>query len=256
MITQEKPKRLAPQHCPLCNEPQDIIANGHYPIENNDVGFDKDRGYSFCNCRNIFFTDWSNINQMVYDQDYVKKYDHQHMSQVLQNYFHEYHGIIAEYNHAGKFLEIGCINPALLDIFNDAGYQTYALDIMKHDVGSKHKFIEGNFEELTFADQVDVVWASHVFEHFRHPLEAINKCHALLNANGLLFVAMPDPYFLDFHNIQAWQHFHLNEHHIMWDLDSFCEALEERGFEILIAKHNTKYEFICIGDFHVVARKK
>ncbi len=260
MITKENPKRLAPQNCPLCNEPQDVIVNGHYPLTaeiGGDIGFDKDRGYSFCNCRNIWFTNWEHMNQLVYDQDYVKRYDSQHMSDILRNYHTQYLQEVARHKPNGSFMEIGCINPALLNAFRASGYKTTALDMMKHDVG-ENDFIEGNFETIPFtpAAKFDVIWASHVFEHFKDPIGAAAKCNELLTPGGLLFIAMPDPFFIDFKDIKTWQHFHLNEHHIMWDMDSFAEVIEENGFEIVFKKHNTSYEFICIGDFHIMAKKK
>ncbi len=261
MIIEELKKRIAPQTCPLCANIQDVIIHGHRPVvgEEGQVQFDKDKGYSFCNCRNIFFTDWKNINQGVYDPNYHKKYVNPTSKYLLSNYIVNYGQLIKDsLNHKtfGKAIEIGCVAPDVLDGLSRMGMKTYALDIVDHSFG-KHQSIVENFEDYPLAKGAySLIWASHIFEHFKDPIKAIKHCFDSLHPGGLLFVAMPDPYFIDWKVPHLWGHWHLDEHHIMWDMDSFAEALEEKGFEIIMKKHNVGYDHICIGDMHILARKK
>jgi len=242
-----------------------MIVNGHTFLkgDGSKVVVDTKKGYSFCNCRNIFFTNWSNMDQGSYDADYVNKYDNPIILKHLKEYIDAYGNVIKKELNGkfyGKALEIGCIATPILDGLSDIGMKTYGLDIVEHNI-EPHQFICGDFEN--FVKELDnglgcfsLIWASHVFEHFRNPVLAVKKVKDLLLSGGLFFCAMPDPYFIDWKNPYQWGHWHLKEHHVLWDMDSFVEVLEENGFEIIFAKHNVGYDFVCIGDFHIMARKK
>jgi len=51
------------QDCPLCGRSNRIIINGIYRENPDDKAFQKypDIGYSFCNCKNIFYTRLENL---------------------------------------------------------------------------------------------------------------------------------------------------------------------------------------------------
>src|SRR3990167_3470398 len=48
------------QHCPLCGNPHRMMIRGNY-VKNDKWERYPDIGYSFCNCRNIFYTKWENV---------------------------------------------------------------------------------------------------------------------------------------------------------------------------------------------------
>lgn len=247
------PNRNVPrQECPFCGQKQDLIIQGMV-IENGNIDFVKDRGYSFCNCKNIFYTDWANIKPEIYDAAYADKYQNETANAALKQNA-EYVDKICSLLTPGKVLEIGCVNPILLDLFKAKGAETHALDIIPHKFEG-HNNITVDFEKWESGELFDVIWASHIFEHFRDPLAMIEKCGRLLNPGGCLFVAMPDPYFIDYANVYQWMHWHIKEHYIMWNKDSFEVELKNKGFEITIGIHNCSTYFICIGDFHILARK-
>lgn len=262
MIATEKPKKLAAQKCPLCGNFQDIIINGWEPSkEEGKKGFVvvEDQGYSFCNCNNIHFTDWKNINQGTYDPDYYKKYDSPAINSAMRVMASRFIPTIFENLPLStvepKVLDVGSINPTILDVFKEFGFQTTGLDIHDHPLG-QHKLVVGNFENMILPETYDVIWASHVFEHFKDPIAAVKYAHNCLNENGIIFVAMPDPWFIDFSNPYAWGHWHLREHHILWDMDSFAAVLEDQGFEIISKKRNTNLDQVCVLDYQIIARKK
>lgn len=249
-------KNCRKQACPLCGQDQEILVNGWVKFDNgqNQATVDRERGYSFCGCRDIFYTNWSNMRQTIYDANYTERYDNTISTQALSNYL-KYAPIIAEHAKGKDFLEIGCINPVILDGFKKRDFNTNALDIIPHTFEG-HGSLTGNFEDMTIDRKFDVIWASHIFEHFHKPIDAVKKCHDTLNEGGLLFVAMPDPWFIDFRNPYLWGHWHLEEHHILWNMMSFCKVLEEQGFEIIFSRRNYGGDFICVTDFHILARKK
>ena len=259
MITQEAPKRLKAQACPLCGQEQDIIINGHYPYapDPSKVQFDPDKGYSFCNCRNIFFTDWSNMDQGEYNAEYEAKYNNEHVRNLLIRYAEEYFGEIIPRVKGRVFYEIGAVAPFLLTQAKKRGFKTYALDIIDHKFDG-HVNITGDFEDPKTVEghpRPDVIWASHVFEHFKNPIAMARRCFEIMQPGGVMFVAMPDPYLMDLKSPQLWGHWHLKEHHILWDMQSFCEMMEEQGFKTVLKVRNAGYRFICIGDYHLIFQK-
>ena len=264
MMMTETKKRLAPQNCPLCGESQDIVVNGHITSKDDPTValIQKDRGYSFCNCRNIFYTDWSNMKQGVYDADYHKKYDTDNVQQMSRNIVAQYSAYIVENMpirgdmFRRSILDIGSITCSILDCFVHLTYKTYGMDIHDHPFGN-HELIVSDFETYDISkapDKFSLIWASHVIEHFKDPVAAIKKMRQMVCDGGLLFVAMPDTYFIDFGKPYKWGHWHLDEHHTLWGLEDFCNLLNECGFDIIVKRHNPQIDLICIGDMHILAK--
>ena len=263
IVTEPKP-RIPDQRCPLCGELQAVIVNGirvehsdPSSFSNDKMFVEKDKGYSFCNCHNIFFTDWSNMDKGEYDDFYIKRYNEPNAKIACWKFAEKYIPIIKESfgnRSLGKFLEIGSPNDSVLDVAKVNGWHPIGLDLIKRN--SNHGFLEVDFENYEFQKKYDAIWASHIFEHFKDPIGMVKKCAKILVEGGILFVVMPDPWFVDWaNNPYEWIHWHIKEHHILWDLDSFCAVLEESGFEIIKKHRNTTYEFLCSGDFHIIARR-
>jgi SAM-dependent methyltransferase len=220
-----------------------------------------DLGYSFCNCKNIFYTNWANIRQSVYDEDYSNKHKTKEVENLCNNYWKMYENL---FDTEGKeFLEIGSINSYILDNAKKCGFKTTGLDIFNHK-DFKHELIVSDFEtwdgNIWFDDfkvhkKFDVIWASHVFEHFKDPILALKKCYESMNENGILLVAMPDIFFINWNSVYSWCHWHLREHHIMWDMDSFCDEAIKIGFKIELKKRNTISKIETFGDYHILMRK-
>lgn len=250
------------QACPLCGQMHPIHFRGiEIDHKAGEYRAFKEKGFSFCNCSNIYFTDWKNMEQAIYDEDYYKRYqgfNNEAWVRCVENYSIVYFPMFKEFNFNIKsFLEIGSIHDIILNQAAKAGWTATGVDIFKHP--SEHPLLVGNFEELATVEKFDVIWASHIFEHFKDPLSMVRKCHSMLNNNGLLFIAMPDPWFINHKVIhshpETWAHFHVKEHHIMWDMDSFIDQVIDRGFECVFARRNAGIEFTTYGDFHLIFKK-
>lgn len=50
------------QTCPICGASQRMMIKGLYLDKEGKGTLYPDMGYSFCNCKNIFFTKWENIS--------------------------------------------------------------------------------------------------------------------------------------------------------------------------------------------------
>lgn len=248
--------------CPLCGMEHVWFINGLIEDKiNNKFIKQKDAGYAFCNCRNIFFTKWENIKQTEYNENYFDKYNNELSKDVMQRMYQLYENKFKEFNPTAKeFFEIGCINGEILKSAKKSGYNVEGLDINPYTKSQEFKIINGDIEKEETINKLktyDIIWATHVFEHFKNPLKVANDLFLKLNNNGLLFIAMPDPFFINWSNPYTWAHWHIKEHHILWDMDSFIDALLEIGYEL---KHNSRHVglewYTSSGDFNIIFQKK
>lgn len=63
------------QKCPFCQRPNRMVINGVYREEGKPAQRYPDIGYSFCNCKNIFYTNFENVKHGTpdYDADPVRR---------------------------------------------------------------------------------------------------------------------------------------------------------------------------------------
>lgn len=248
------------QACPFCGMEHPIIVRGN--VKNPETlkdGIVEDKGYSFCNCKNIWYTDWDNMDSRVYDNKYSEKYDIS-LTRKLFDLACEVHFPIFKEHHANikKFADIGAIHHGILDNAKKQGWETLAVDINESINHTGHRAIIGNIEDAEVVramDHPDVIWMSHVIEHLRRPLDTVQMIHQELNKGGLFYVAMPDPYFIDWANVYQWGHWHLREHHIMWDMDTFIKECEKIGFKCVYRNRNLLTAYICVRDFQLILQK-
>ena len=57
-------KEFFMQPCPLCGTKQPMMIRGLW-VEGNEKRLYPDMGYSFCNCKDVFFTKWENITEQT-----------------------------------------------------------------------------------------------------------------------------------------------------------------------------------------------
>ena len=248
------------QNCPFCKQVHQMLIPGvvmRNPMVSTAADTVPDQGYSFCNCKNIFFTDWSNINQKVYNEDYTTKYDTEIVLKMVAEFADRYLPEFIE-TQGKSFVEIGAANTFVLDLAKERGWETTGVDInTTSPIAKKHNCIIGNVEDKSTVVRMpmaDVIWASHIFEHFKEPLTVAKNMYNILNPGGYLLIAMPDPWFIDWSNPLNWGHWHVREHHILWDMDSFIDELLPMGYELHLAKRNT-LKYLCRGDMHLIFRK-
>ncbi len=246
------------QTCPLCGMEHPIIVQGLVvsPEDDNLRMPVLDRGYSFCNCSNIWYTDWSNMDGRVYDETYEQKYNIDGIAELIGKYAEIYYPILKNINpNIEKFSEIGAINHKLLDEAKALDWETLGVDINPNVASKDHRIDICDVEKYALKEKQDVIWASHIFEHFKDPLKVAENLYNSLNKDGILFVAMPDPFFIDWTRPHTWVHWHLREHHILWDMDSFIEKLEDMGYECVLQKRNDSTGFVCYGDYHLIFKR-
>ena len=96
-----------------------------------------------------------------------------------------------------RILDFGCGSGEFIDLMQDSGalasgfepgklYSSYAKDKKGLDVQNC------GWENYECADKLDVVTAFHVFEHLTDPLKAFKKAVSWLNADGLIYIEVPN----------------------------------------------------------------
>ena len=97
------------QNCPLCGMPHPLIYRGMVRQGNtDDVVICNDKGYSFCNCNNIYFTDWNNIDQTIYDEEYYERYEvkiDEKYEKLVRKYSDTYYPMFSKLNNKIAFLK-------------------------------------------------------------------------------------------------------------------------------------------------------
>jgi len=261
-VYQELPEHpeLFMQSCPYCGQRQPIYIRGIYMGVDAKGMLDQqvhpDMGYSFCNCKNIWYTNWSNIWQATYNAEYAEKHKVFATAGVWKEYLSSLGFMLfGDADVTGKkFLDVGSIVPGLLDVAKTYGFETCGLDIFDHkDFG--HRLIVGDFEKMEISEKFDIIWASHIMEHLYDPLVALQKCFNLLNPDGRIFISMPDVFFIDWDFVYGWMNWHVREHHIFFDMDVFCREAEKVGFEILMKRRNIDFKIHTTGDMQLIFRK-
>lgn len=247
------------QQCPFCGAQRPLLVNGmvRNPEDNHQMLLVPDKGYSYCTCYNVFYTKWENIDPTVYDDNYSSNYNSPDVDILFNNYAKRFFPILKECNtNIKSFVEIGCINHSLLDRAKEESWETFGVDINPSANFGVHDKIICDVEKLELEKKFDVIWASHIFEHFKDPLKVADNLYNSLTDNGLLFVSMPDTFFIKMKEPHLWTHWVLKEHHIMWDMERFIEMMESKKYRCLYKKHNDEKIFICSGDFHLIFQKE
>lgn len=236
----EPPKRLQ-QTCPLCGEVHGIMMRGLVvDMETFKPVICGDKGYSFCNCHNIFYTNWSNIDKTIYDTEYVDRYKHENIRTIAVNEIEKFYPILDVKKDNSSFIELGAIHDHVLDYVKAKGVtETVGLDIMNHD--SKHEFICSDFEDYEpQGRKFDIIYASHIFEHFKDPGKQLDKCKEMLTPDGKLYIAMPETFFIDFKDGNGINFdWYVQQHHILWNMDNWIDYCKEHGFRVLYSERNT-----------------
>lgn len=153
--------------------------------------------------------------------------------------------------------EIGVGNGLTVRHIQDAGIDVEGVDIDKAlceflAATLKIKVYSGGLEKLNCAKQYDIVYSSHVIEHFDEPDLFMLKARSLTKESGFLYLDTPDlncSNHLDPH----WHHFRTRD---PWE---HCCVLSPRAMLILASRHTFSTVKIELhpeyGSFQAILRK-
>jgi len=247
-------ERYSVQNCPLCGQANIMVVNGLVSITNDKTVLTPDQGYSFCNCKNVWYTNWKNIDQTsYYGDEYSNFHYRERYRNEIERLFKGYLPTLKKHGNGGnKLLDIGCIVDFFVDIATKHGYNCTGLDIEKHSL-NECKFITADFDNYEPDHKYDIIFFNHVIEHLHYPMRSFKKLYNMLNDGGLLFVSAPDPFQVNWDMPERWSSWCVRQHYIMWDMDSLVDEFEERGFTTLLNKRNVDLRWL--QDYHLLFKK-
>lgn len=107
--------------------------------------------------------------------------------------------LLVENVSKGVLLDIGGGNLLAANFFQQNGFEVHVNDFSTSPYLSAESlknagikaFIEGDFNNLSFADDYDVVWTSHVLEHQLNVHDFLRKLVSVVKEGGYIAIAVP-----------------------------------------------------------------
>lgn len=151
-----------------------------------------------------------------------------------------------------KVLDLGFGDGLFLKAFQDHPNFTIlegSKSLAKHgesavrELGSRVKVVHTYFEEYVTQDKYDVIIASHVLEHVKHPEKVLNLCKRWLKDAGVIIVIVPNRESLHRRlGVAMGLQQELDDlsprdkavgHLRVYSLESLTKVIEETGFRVL-----------------------
>jgi SAM-dependent methyltransferase len=268
-ITTDKPlekKQIHPKRCPICN----IETNYVYRVRENT---DKEDGYWYkCQCGVIFLEEYP--KSPTISEDYYKLFGESKKAQ--EKFLHAsriYAPVIEELTYGRMMLDVGFALPYNMEFFEKRGWLTWGIETNDSVVKPGGNIYKGDFmtydfnphipsnrlKELVGVDKVertfDLIWMSHVLEHFLDPLAALRRCFDLLSDTGVLYLATPDIDFINKQGVAGWGHWRRKEHYIMWSEPALKRELERIGFKVIVSRRNYSTRFSTWWDLQMICQR-
>ena len=227
-----------------------------------------------CQCGVIFQEDFP--SHKAYDKKYMETYSESFTRAIMQRYHQAYLycRLIEELSLGRKMLDVGFSgNTTNMDYFAARGWLTWGID-RNVDIEPGGRIYQGDFVDYDFALPVDektlkevigelslndrkfdLIWMSHVFEHFNDPIKALYKAYDLLEDDGILYISTPDIDFINKTGVPNFAHFTKDEHYLMWSESALKRELERIGFKVVLSRRNFSSRCISWYDIQVIAQK-
>lgn len=89
-----------------------------------------------------------------------------------------------------RALDVGCANGAFVDFLVDLGVDAYGVD--PDPAMARARIYNQTIADLADLQSFDLITMHDVLEHLVDPMSAVGRCAALLSANGLIVIDVPD----------------------------------------------------------------
>jgi SAM-dependent methyltransferase len=263
--TKKESELVQPKNCPICGVPTHYIYRIHET--KNDVLADWYR----CQCGVVFQKEQP--KHECYDTTYRVAYELAKESDIRGQYAAKiYTPIIEEATYGRMMLDVGFNTTYNLQFFEKRGWLVWGIDVNK-DLEGKGNIYHGDFETYDFSPNIDkeklkeleikevnrtfdLIWMSHVLEHFRDPIKALKKAYNLLSPTGIIYVAVPDIDFINKTGTAGFPHWKSREHYIMWTERALVRELENVGFNVILKHRNFSSRFSSWYDVQILAQKR
>jgi 2-polyprenyl-3-methyl-5-hydroxy-6-metoxy-1,4-benzoquinol methylase len=191
--------------------------------------------------------------------NYIKKYEEE--LEYWKMIYHEKLEIIEQHVKDRKILDIGCGAGFFLKEAKNRKWDVMGVEpsSMAANYAKKNgiKVIEKMFEKVEINEKFNAIHLDAVLEHSISPNKVLQKCHSILDDNGIIIVEVPN----DFNPLQKiveeaygkreWW-IAPSEHLNYFTFQSIINLIEANGFEILLKDATFPLElFLLMGNDYV-----
>jgi hypothetical protein len=186
-------------------------------------------------CSHMFLTEIDrDFNRKVYS-DYYYLYPYGNLESMEEMYrkpFDSVFRIFSQNGTTGTLLEVGCSSEKQLDLFKAMGYVCSGISPGADSAGSS-ALMDGFYEDVRFEEEFDCIVSRFNLEHIIDLGVFMEKVHAELKDNGMLFVQVPNvECFLNSGVISVFAH----EHPQYFCKSSLAAALTRASFQLEFIK--------------------
>jgi SAM-dependent methyltransferase len=194
----------------------------------------------FCKfCETVYFAKYT-VSPPTYDLKYNMKFFRESDLRKAQIMAPQLAALARSLRATPRILEIGPGNGLTLRELDSLGISAVGVDIdpllCKYlALNFKVTVFPGGLENFTYEKQFDLIYSSHVIEHWNNPSEFMRLAKNLLLPHSILFIDSPDLAFsndLD----PNWHHFNTRdpfEHACILSQRSLCLLAHKHGFRVL-----------------------
>jgi len=265
-LLKKQDDRIYPKHCPVCGVETNYINR----IVDSKSSKKSEADWYSCQCGVIFQKEQP--AHKSYNLKYAKDYiGYDGADEKLSYSARIYAPLIEELTMGRMVLDVGFCSPFVMDFYEKRGWLTWGID-MNTSVKPEGNIYKGSFEDYDFSLKLpenakelgvenleprtfDLIWMSHVFEHFKDPLGALRKAYDLLPSNGTIFISTPDIEFIYKTGVGGWPHWGKDEHYIMWSERALIREVERCGFKVVMCRRNYSSRFSSWFDIHMICQK-
>jgi SAM-dependent methyltransferase len=264
--TQEKSgKQIIPHNCPICGVQTNYAYVTIDPKENAEAVWFR------CQCGIIFQDEMPKHG--CYDERYTAAYAAMKEHDLrVSHAAYTIAPLIEELTYGRMMLDVGFNDPANMKFFEDRGWLTWGIDVNPSLTG-KGNLYRGDFMTYDFQPQIkdaelkqladekkivrkfDLIWMSHVFEHFNDPIATLHRAYDLLDGAGVLYISTPDIDFINKTGVSEFPHWKKDEHYIMWSEGALKREVERTGFKVIMSRRNFSSRYSSWYDIQMLAQK-
>lgn len=207
---------------------------------------------------------WS--NPQLTDESLIKYYSEVYRIEHSGNSFSDDDFYFEQNEHGSRILnfvrpflpsqdaiifDVGCGAGGIIVPFVRDGFHGYGCDFgknyLQYGIAQGLSLVQGGVTALKQFGKADLIILSHVLEHFRNPIEELEKLSLSLNESGYIYVEVPGVYYVHKTYGDLLLYLHL-AHGYHFTLKTLCALMSKKNFELVKGDESIRALFIKKSD--------